>query len=356
MKKNQLQLFREKNRRNIWIKAAIIGLSAAALISGVLLLTAKNTGISELNALWGMLALPIGTGLFLLFRRSSEKKFAKKLDDDFDLHEKVQTMIEFSAATDELATMQREDAMAKLTAIPTSKMKFTHLWLYILLPVMACAMVCTAVACPSWEEPGEIDPGYVTPPRDISDWEWAALDDLMEYVKNSEADASHMKPQTYNALNDLRNLLLKGVSESSLPVFVNTTVTQINNIKTDANDEAKGLTARQKEINEEVCTYTVNTLCEIFGLAAPQEPDDTKDPNTGDDPKDPNGSGGTGDVSMGADDKLFDSLQGYIAYPNVIGDYYSEINKAFKEGVLSEEYYDYLMTYFRYLYGSETEQ
>lgn len=355
MKKNQFQLFREKNRRDNWIKAVIIGLSAAALISGALLLTAKLTGISELYALWGMLALPLGSGLFLLLRRSSEKKFAKKLDDDFGLNEKVQTMIEFSAAEDELASIQREDAMAKLTAIPTKQMKFAHLWLYILLSILACAMICTAVACPAWEEPSELDPGYVTPPRDISDWEWAALDDLMEYVKNSEADAAYMKPQTYSALNDLRSLLQKGVSEASLPVFVNTTVTQINNIKADANDDNKGLTERQKEINEEVCTYTVNTLCEIFGLSVPQDPDDTQDPVEGDDPKDPNGSGGTGDVSMGADDKLFDTLQGYIGYPNVIDDYYSEINKAFKEGVLSEEYYDYLMTYFRYLYGSETE-
>lgn len=354
--KNQFQLFWNKNRRDTWTKAAIIGASAAALAVGVLLLLSKLTNIPSWYCLLGIIALPIGTGLFLLFKRSSFQKLAKRMDIEFQLHEKVQTMIAFEKSDDAMVLIQREDTLQKLGQIPTRQLRFANLWLYILLPVLACAMLVTAVACPSQQETPQEDPPYVAPPRDITDWEWAALDDLMEYVKNSEADAQIMKPKTFNALNDLRNLLLKGVSETSLPVFVNTTVTQINNIRTDANSQ-EGLTDRQMEINDEVGVYTVNTLCQIFGLNPPQEPDETEKPGENEDEnKDPSSSGGTGDVTMGANDKLFDSLQGYVAYKDVIADYYGEINKALQEGVLSEdEWYDYLMTYFRYLYGSEIE-
>lgn len=353
--KNQFLLFWRRDRRIIWIEALIVGISSAIGAIGMLLLLSKFIEIPGKLCLLGAVALPIGTGLFLLFQRSNYKKLAKRLDGDFSLNEKVQTMIAFEHLDDPMVQIQREDTMRRLAQIPTKRLRFKSAWIYCLLPLLACAMMVTGAACPSQIAVPEEEPPYVEPPRDITDWEWAALDELMVYVQNSEADAAVMKPRTYAALSDLRNLLLKGVTESNLTGFVNTTVRQVNNIKEEANGH-ENMSSRQQQINEEVCRYVVDTLQEIFRIKdTEQEPvNDPSDEGNGD----LSGVGGDGEEVLGAEDRLFDPARGYTAYKNVIDAYYSDIDKAMTEGVLSEEeWLDYLTSYFDYLYGSkDTEQ
>lgn len=354
--KDPFQLFRQKNRRDTLIKAAIIGISAAALVCGALLLTAKITDISMGVCLLGLLALPIGAGLFLLFKRISLLQFAKKLDNSFQLHEKVQTMVAFEHSDDDMVKIQRADTLKKLEAIPRKKLRFGHLWAYILLPIMAAAMMVTAIAYPQKPDEPTVDP--VEPPAVITDWEWAALDDLIDYVNRSEADEQIMKPRTRNALYTLKNLLLDGVAESSLQGVVATTVTAVNNARQTAENELDETQTYQKQVNEEVCEYTVSKLYEIFKIDATT--DDPVDPEPGgDDGNEDDGQNntwdGSGELNMGADDRLYDALEGYVAYGKVIADYQNEINRAFVDGVLTQAQYDYLMAYFGYLYAGNTD-
>lgn len=349
--KNPFELFRQKNRRNILIQAAIIGLSTAALACAVLLLTAKICDFSIGYCLLGLAALPIGAGLFLLFKRSSAMQFAKTLDNEFCLHEKVQTMIAFEHSGEEMVKIQREDTMQKLDAVARKNLRFRRPWLYALLPILAAALMVTAIAYPEKPDEPYVEPPE--PPAQITDWEWAALDDLIDYVKNSEADETYMKPNTLRALYALKNLLLDGVAESSLHGVVTTTVTAVNNARQTAENELDETQTYQMQVNEAVCEYTVSKLYEIFKIDAAT--DDPIDPDQGDDTgddDDPNSSwDGSGELNMGADDKLFDALLGYVAYGDVIADYQTQINRAFVNGVLTQEQYDYLMAYFGYLYG-----
>lgn len=350
--KDPFQLFWQKNRRDTLIKAAIIGASAAALICAAVLLTAKILDFPTGYCLLGWIALPVGAGLFLLFRRTGLVKFAKKLDNDFELHEKVQTMVEFEQAKDDMAVIQREDTLQKLGAIPLSRLRFRHLWVYIVLPLLAAGMMVTAIACPEKPDEPYVEPQE--PPRQTTDWEWAKLDSLINYVEKSEADETFMKPDTLRALYALKNLLKNGVTESALRGVVTTTVTQINNAHELAKAE-ETLSEEQKRINEQVCEYTVHTLYEIFGLTESentQNPDDSekKDPKEDEDDKKFDGSG---ELGAAADDKLFDASEGYVAYIDVIGKYQSEINKAFSDGMLTQEEYDDLMSYFGLLYSGK---
>lgn len=349
--KNQFLLFQKKARRDIRLKAAVVGISAALLVSGVLLLAAKMLLWPTWYSLIGIAALPIGTGLFLLLHRVGEKKLAQRMDEDFALHEKVQTMIAFQNSDDPMACVQRQDTMEKLNQIPVKKLRFVNLWVYILLPVIASAMMITALACP--EKVIEPEPEPYEPPRQITEWEWQALDELIEYVRNSEADAEIMKPKTLSELEALRELLTKGVSESSLSLFVNATITNIRNVHVQA-AERTGITERQLELNAEVCDYTIEQLCIIFGLNVPEDPDEPEDPTDGptqdDDNKPNDNQTGTDDVSMATDDLIFDAKQGYVQYKYVFNDYLSELNNALEEGTISkEEWSEFMLNYFNLL-------
>lgn len=357
---NNFGKFRRRARRDRCIKSGIVGASAAALAVGGILLASKWFGFPTAYSAAGLVALPLGVLVAVLLLRMSDRRLARRMDDELSLNERVQTMLTFADSDECIPQLQRADTEARLAAIPTKQLAFSGLWLYILLPVLTAALLVGAILVPARAEnrPTPAPDGGETetqsPPREITDWEWKALDELIAYVQASGADAEIMKPRTVTALENLRTLLQNGVSEESFPSIVGVTVTEINNSEVDANASPE-LSDRQKEINSELARYTVTKLYEIFGLIQKEEPND---PEQGEeDEKNPNQSwNGTGDVVMGADEKLFDADQGYVSYPDVINAYYGEINKAFREGALSEEeWYEFIMTYFKYLYGTEQE-
>lgn len=360
----EFQNFQKKSRRDCLIKCIIISISAAAFAVGGILLAAKYFDFSVRYCLLGLIALPIAAGITVPFLHTNQKKLARRMDDTLELHEKVQTMLAFEQSTDSMAVIQREDTKAKLSRIPTKQLRFRAPVLYVLLPILTFAVLIGAIAFPSVAEttdpptPDADDP----PNREITDWEWKALDELILYVDQSEADETYMKPLTLQALDALRSLLKQGVSEDNLGVFVNVTVTEVNNAEAEAKKglEADGLAAdvltRQTDINKEVCTYTVARLYEIFGLLQPDIGDKTDDPNDEDDNSGKEEWNGGGNLSMAANEKLFDADLGYVSYPDVINTYYNSLSQAFREGVLSEEEWEaYMNAYFYYLYGTKND-
>lgn len=349
--KNQFLLFLKKARRETYIKALAVGASAALALTGGLLLAAKLLIWPLWYCLFGIAALPIGAGLFVLLHRISARKLAKRLDNTFELREKVQTMIAFEDSQEPMAVLQREDTLEKLSQIPTKKLPFARLWVYTLLPALALSLMVTALACPTRVE--EPDHGPVEPPRDITDWEWKALDSLIDYVIHSEADENIMKPKTLSALRNLKSLLQNGVSESSLQSFVKTVTTQVRNIEIEASGQ-EGISEHQKQLNNEVCTKVVDELCSIFGIEntvedpGEKEPDDKKDDDEEDGPG--NGSSGTGNLEMASDERLFDELLGYVRYAEVFNTYYQPVLDALDNGMIAkDEWAEYLMDYFERL-------
>lgn len=350
----QFERFVKKARREVRLKAAIVGLSAAALVSGGLLLTLKLLDGNLLLALAGIAALPIAAGLFLLLHRVGKTKVAQRLDTDFRLQERVRTMVAFEQEEGQMLRVQRDDALQKLETIPLKKLRFTRAWLYALVGAVSCAVLVTALAFPVQAEKTPVVD--VEPPLDVSDWEWQALDELIEYVQNSDADEIVMKPKTLTQLYGFKNLLQSGaVLESNLKSFVDSVISSIRNAEVEAAAQ-EDISEQQKSYNSEVCVYVVNKLCEIFGLDVPQDSQGSANPDQPDEPEGNPGdhnSGGTGDIVAGADEKLFDDIRGYVSYIDVISDYYAEIVAAMDEGVLSaQEWSDYLEAYFEYLYGS----
>ncbi len=345
--------------RDIAIKCALSAAAVSVLTVNAVLLPCLLCGVKLFWAWYLLIAfggLCLGGGVAFLCFRTNDKKIAVRLDGEFCLNERIQTALLYQNKEGEIIDLQREDTVAALKS--TKKLAFCNMALTIVLAALllvgVCALPVVAVYANPDKAPAAQEP--VDPPRDLTDWEWEALDELIDHVKASEKADPNAKSGMVSELEGLRTLLVGGVSESSLQLFVENTASNIRNKVTDANDQS-GVSEEQKAGNNEECDYVVNKLYEIFSLQQPVDPEPPVDPNPPDPGKDPSEppNPGTGDLEIDGV-PFFDPDKGYVSSgdPEVREKYYSEILKAMLEGTISrEEWEEIVATYFADLKDKE---
>lgn len=175
------------------IKSAVCGVSAGLFAAGVLLLTAKLGGI-KIDLIWyiiaGVACALVCGGITFLFLKPSNKKVAKTVDGEYGLREQVQTSLAFSRASGDVVIMQRARAESEIKALPRRKIKFSAIWQYILIAVLAVALAVAGIVVPGKAVEGQQggEPG-VSPDRhhiDIVEMLIKELNDE-DAVRNSSA-------------------------------------------------------------------------------------------------------------------------------------------------------------------------
>lgn len=351
-----------KFKRRVWIEILIkclsVGLAAAALAVDVTLLPCKLCGVNLLWIYYVLIALgafSIGGGIAFVFLRTDDKKIVKRLDAQLNLNERVQSAYEFGGESGDMYDMLRGDAGAALGKTSVKALPFKNIIATVLCAVVGVAGVIAAPviagAVPSvFAQAQEADKDKdkdkdKEPPRDVTDWEWAALDDLISYVEQSVKWESPVRSGVAAQLKGLKNVLLLGVSQSSLEGFVRNTVNEIRNVVKDAEEDA---TDAQKALNAEEENYVVTRLFEIFSLLPPGGEDDPNGggDNKGDDGDNTGGGTGTGELNIN-DVPFFDPEKGYVKVGEVRDEYYERVQLALEEGTISKEEWEFIMaTYF----------
>ena len=349
----------DKFKKRVWLHLTI-SCAAVAAMTGLfavlaVLLPCRLFGITIFWPIYLGIALGgvvIGGGITFLFLRTNDKKIAQRLDNELSLNERVSTALAFNSLEGEMYAVQREDAASALSRLPVKSLSFKHLIVTAICGVLALVMVVAVPVVgiavpPVFAETQQPDDGDKTePPREVTDWEWHALDDLIAYVQNSKKADEASKTAMLTQLNGLKNVLLDGVSQSSLKNFVESCVTGIRN----AVREINGALASddQKSDNTDESEYVISRLYEIFDLT-PTLPDDgkggdgeTSDPNGSDTEKPGNGNTGSGGLNI-SDLPFFDREQGYVKCGEVRDDYYERALQALEEGLLSDEEWQLIM-------------
>ncbi len=359
----QFQKLKKRIRVETTVKCALSSAAAAVLAVNAVLLPCLLNGVRLLWAWYLLIALggavSGGSVAFFCFR-TDDKKIAARIDGELRLNERVQTALAYQSEEGEMHDLQRADTASALAGV--QKLSFRNLGLTIVLAVVLALGVCTlpivAVYADAGGDTGVTEP--VDPPREVTDWEWQALDELIEYVKASEKADTVAKTGIVSELEGLRSVLVSGVSESSLPVFVQNTVNGVRNAVRSANEE-QGITEEQKTGNSEEGEYVVGRLYEIFSLQKPSEGGDPSAP-----PEKPDDSqGGSDGNNTGTGELLidgvpfFDPEKGYVSSgdPEVREKYYGMIQNAMLEGTISrEEWENIVATYFADLRANEEEE
>lgn len=166
--------------------SVLTGLGIGILTSAVIMIFTK------LFSAWDPMFLLIGAGaavactavLFLIFR-PTEKRFAKKLDADFSLDERVATSIEFKDREGDVLELQRADTEQRLGAVSPSKLRPKKLIAAILILAMSLGAISGALILP----PAEMQE-VTEDPIDEFDKQWilAAITELIAMVENAYMD------------------------------------------------------------------------------------------------------------------------------------------------------------------------
>ena len=218
------------------IASAGLGACCGIIVACLLAVIFKTSGISFHWALYIPIALVIAAGAgFLLFLllRPTDVKVAKKLDKDFALSQKAQTMVEFREAEGEMFVMQREQADEALACVAKKRADWSFLLKFLAIPVLAVALLLAGVLVP-FKKSTQAGP----PIFDFTDTQKAALDNLISDV-NASSLKDGIKEPTIATLQGLRAGLEDKQPQSVMRTAVRSSVKIIDSLIAAANSYGK---------------------------------------------------------------------------------------------------------------------
>lgn len=342
--------FKKRVWRDIFVTCGVIALAAALLAVIVVLLACRLSGVDlfwVFYVLIGIGAFALGGGIAFMCLRTTDEKIAKRLDFELGLQERVQTAYVYRNESSDMLDLQRDDATAELRETPVKTLAFANLVLVIILSVvlgLSAVALPVITICVPVESTTERPP--VDLPRPITDWEWEALDALIEHVRDSKKADANAKSSMLDELESLRGLLLNGVSQNGLKNFVQNTITNIRNAVRDANENA--VSDAQAALNSEEQEYVIEQLYVIFELSPPVEPIDPDDPPDEKDPDDDdddtsNEGGGTGTGELNGI-PFYDPENGYIGSNDEARSKYRDmIDAAYENGEISRQEWEQII-------------
>ncbi len=225
MGKHFIQIQR-RTRLSAAIAALGIGLGAAILAVAILLGVTKLAGLplDPLLYLLAPAAFLITAGICCLLFIPSDRRLAKRLDEEHDLQEKARTMVAFAAEDGSFAKLQREDADRRLGALHIPFFRKRQLLALLVLLGVSLGCLTGAVLVP---DRSGIEPGEETIDNYLKSMIIADLNDLIAMVKKSLiADA--LKASTLTALTDLLEFVEAHDYMSEMKTKAVSTVLSIN--------------------------------------------------------------------------------------------------------------------------------
>ena len=224
-----------KTKHVLWaiVKSAVCGVSCGLLVTGVLLLALKLSAIVLAAGYYALIgggtALIAGVASFLLLFRPTDKKVAKHTDDNYGLHERVQTALAYSSQSGTLIELQREDAVERIKALPARKPRFAKIWHFVVIFAVALAIGVAGITVPAKAATGEefIDPD--TTPRQVTAWELAGVRELIANIEASSL-ADGLKTSVKGVLEQLLDDLNTVNTEGTMAHAVNTAISGTSSI------------------------------------------------------------------------------------------------------------------------------
>ncbi len=227
--------FKRKMRLGAVVRSILLALSVETVIVAAQWLYAKQVMLEPdflRYALVGAVPALVGFTVTFILLWPRNKRLARRLDNALGLDEKTQTMIAFRGDESAMAVLQREDAEAKLAAIPRRRAHGACTWLFVALPLMAVLSMVGTILVPAKEPP--------TPPPTVeTGWKLDVfmeqkLKDLITYVETSDME----EEPRHGVVGELDGLLIKLRSirkESVMRAAVVETIVHIHEIVSEHN-------------------------------------------------------------------------------------------------------------------------
>lgn len=220
------------------IASVVLGVCLGIAVTCALAVTLKRCAVVLFWAIYIPIALVLSAGfggLFYLLLRPTDVKIAKKLDKQFGLNQKAQTMVEFANAEGAMPALQREQADEALGEVAKKRVNLNWLWKFAFIPVLALAMLFVGIFVPARKSP------YDDPVYNITDAQKTALENLITDVKASSLK-DDLKTAAVETLKGLAEGLEKEQPQSVMKKAVISAVRIIDTAVANANSYAKFFT------------------------------------------------------------------------------------------------------------------
>ncbi|MDE7076741.1 MAG: hypothetical protein K2O62_05415 [Clostridia bacterium] len=218
------------------VAGVVLGVCCGVAVTCTLAVIFKRCGVDFFWAFYIPIALVLAagfSGLFWLLLRPTDKKVAKKLDREFGLNQKAQTMVEFANVEGAMPALQREQANEVLGEVAKKRVNFNWLWKFAFIPVLALAMLFVGIFVPAVKSGNPKDPPY-----NMTEAQKTALGNLIEDVRASSL-STDLKTSTVEVLNGLMDGLEKEQPQSVMKKAVISAVKIIDSTMASANSYIK---------------------------------------------------------------------------------------------------------------------
>lgn len=217
------------------IAGAVLGVCGGVGLTCALAVVLKRCAVNLHWAIYIPVCLALSAALaaaFYFVLKPDDVKIAKKLDKDFSLNQKVQAMVENSAATDAMSQLQREQADEALGEVAKKRVDLKWLLKFAFVPVLAIAMLFVGIFVPA-RKGAEKDPVV-----NLTSAQSAALSNLITEVKGSSLQED-TKGATVAVLENLLDGLKEEQPQSVVRAAVISSVNLIDTVVATSNSYLK---------------------------------------------------------------------------------------------------------------------
>lgn len=224
-------LIKKKYFKVAIIAGAVLGICCGVALTCVLAVILKRCAVNLHWAIYIPVALALSAGFaaaFFFILRPSDERIAKKLDRDFALNQKVQTMVEFRAAEGAMPALQREQTNEVLAEVANKRVDLKWLLKFLFIPVIALALLFAGIFVPAKKTT------VYDPPYDVTAVQEAELKKLIANVQAS-ALSDTVKTGETEILNSLLGTLHEAKQQSEMRAAVITAVAMTDSLIASSN-------------------------------------------------------------------------------------------------------------------------
>lgn len=176
------------------LRALVLGIAVMLLLAGLALMLDK-LHVLEGSIVYYVIAVAAGLAVgavYWLLQRRNDLRLAEKIDEEHHLRERVQTMVEYRDQDTAMLQVQREDTEARLKAVRGFGQRKLTLAAHFAVLAVAFAVFMVGVVLPVQAVPQPTKP--TEPPFEASEWQKAALEELIAHVEASDMIATAKEP------------------------------------------------------------------------------------------------------------------------------------------------------------------
>ena len=203
--KDGFKKFQAKFHKEALVKIITGSFACGLFVLSVVLFVLRLQGLIPTPAfcvIVGVGAAAVSAVILWLILYENEKRIAKRVDKEWDLDERVQTMTEYKNVEGDMVALQRRTTQNKLAELD-APFTWKRVWAYLLALILALGVFFTAVFIPLRREVDADEPPIVTEkPFALTEYHRLAMSNLIAEVEESGATSAE-KTSIVSALNKL---------------------------------------------------------------------------------------------------------------------------------------------------------